>query len=95
MATMRKDIELLKLLVESGANVDIQDEDGQTILHLACIENLEGVVRFLHGTGANPNMKDKEERTPIHLATERGHAKIVDMLTEKFKASIHLRSKVI
>ncbi len=44
--------------------------------------------------GANPNIQDKLERTPLHLATENGHMKAVDFLTEKFKASIHERTKV-
>jgi ankyrin repeat protein len=44
--------------------------------------------------GANPNIQDKLERTPLHLATENGHMKAVDFLTEKFKASVHERTKV-
>ena len=55
----------------------------------------EQFIKFLHQVGANPNIQDKLERTPLHLATENGHMKAVDFLTEKFKASVHERTKVI
>lgn len=67
--------------------------DKQTILHIACKENLEKLTQFLHVCGANPDLRDAEERTPLILATERGYTKIVEMLTEKFKANLQLRAK--
>ena len=68
--------------------------DGQTILHTACRENLEKLVKFLHTCGANPNLRDNDEQTPLLLAAERGHTSICEMLTEKFKANVNMRAKV-
>jgi len=51
-------------------------------------------IKYLHMVGANPNIQDKLERTPLHWATESGHMKVVDFLTEKFRASVHERTKV-
>lgn len=93
MALAKRDVELLKLLVDCGADVDVQNVDGETILHQACTEGLENYVRFLHAAGANPNLRDKEEQTPLHVATFHGSVKIVEMLTEKFKANLHHRTK--
>jgi len=69
--------------------------DGQTILHTACRENLEKLVKFLHTCGANPNLRDNDEQTPLLLAAERGHTSICEILTEKFKANVNMRAKVI
>ena len=68
--------------------------EGQTPLHMAAIMGDEQFIKFLHMVGAKPNLQDKQERTPLHLATENGHMKTVDFLTEKFRASVHERTKV-
>lgn len=94
MCLKKRDIEMMKMMVEAGADVDAQDEDGQTILHKICEEGLEPWVKYLYSVGANPNVQDDEDRTPLFLATEKGHHRIVELLTEKFKASVHLRNKV-
>lgn len=85
---------MLRLLYEYGANFDHQNSDGETILHIVCREGLENFVRFLHQVRANPNLKNKEEETPLHLATTIGNQRIVDLLVDKFKASVHERTKV-
>ena len=71
----------------------MEQKDGQTALHMAAIMGDEGLIKFLHMVGAKPNIVDKQERTPLHLATENGHMKTVDFLTEKFRASVHERTK--
>lgn len=38
---------------------------------------------------------DKDERTALHLATENGHGRVVDVLTEKYRANLNLRTKVM
>lgn len=60
---------------------------------MAAIMGDEQFIKFLHMVGAKPNIVDKQERTPLHLATENGHMKTVDFLTEKFRASVHERTK--
>jgi len=42
---------------------------------------------------ANPNIADNEERTPVLIAAERGRTAVVEILTEKFKASCLERTK--
>ncbi|KAI1299277.1 Ankyrin-3 [Halotydeus destructor] len=93
LAVAKRDMDLLKQLLEAGALVNMQNATGQTILHVACTEGLENLVKLLHSVGADPNIRDAEENTPLHIATAKGHFKIVDLLTDKFKASVHLRAK--
>nr|XP_046909522.1 uncharacterized protein LOC124490979 [Dermatophagoides farinae] len=93
IAIRKKDTDMLRLMVDNGGDVDQQNKDGQTALHMAAIMGDEGLIKFLHMVGAKPNIVDKQERTPLHLATENGHMKTVDFLTEKFRASVHERTK--
>ena len=75
LAARKKDHELVKLLIESGALVDSQNTEGQTVLHLACILGDENTVRVLFMARANCAIADNEDRVPIHLAAERGYSR--------------------
>jgi len=89
----KKDLELLRLFAEYGADVNVQNKDGESILHQICAEGMDVFARYLYKVGANPNLKDVEERTPLHIATDKGNVKLVDLLVDKFKASVHERTK--
>ena len=54
----------------------------------------EQIIKYLHQAGASSAVRDNLERTPLHVATESSNQKAVDFLTEKFKASVHERTKV-
>lgn len=43
---------------------------------------------------ANANAVDNEHRTPLHVSAQAGSTNIVDLLTDKFKASVFERTKV-
>ncbi|XP_012688345.1 transient receptor potential cation channel, subfamily N, member 1 [Clupea harengus] len=89
----RKDAEMAKILVESGANIDVQNEEGQTPLHIAAWEGDEATLKVFYQGKANPNIADKMDRSPLHVAAERGHTNIVEVLTEKFKSNVLARTK--
>lgn len=93
MATKQKDIEILKIVIDAGCNLDLQNGKGQTALHLAAANEMEEFVRLLCQAGADPDVQDNEHQSPIHLATARGYQRIMDILSEKFKASIMYRTK--
>jgi ankyrin repeat protein len=49
-ACEKGDLELVKLLINSGANPLLQNEDGETVLHIACKEEAENnyeIVKFI------------------------------------------------
>ncbi|XP_066532025.1 transient receptor potential cation channel, subfamily N, member 1 [Hoplias malabaricus] len=89
----RRDIEMAKVLVESGANLDFQNDEGQTPLHIAAWEGDEAILKFFYQNKANPNIADKMDRSPLHIAAERGHTSVVEILTEKFRSSVLPRTK--
>ncbi|KAM9415828.1 uncharacterized protein ACWYII_024477 [Salvelinus alpinus] len=89
----KTDLEIAKVLIENGANVDIQNEEGQTPLHIAAWEGDVLLLKLFYQSKANPNVTDKMDRSPLHIAAERGHTNVVEVLTEKFKSNVLARTK--
>jgi hypothetical protein len=56
-----------KRLVKEGANVNIQNNDGNTPLHYA-LWYQPSIVEFLVQHGANVNIQNKYGNIPLHLA---------------------------
>lgn len=80
-------------MVDYGTSVDIQNGEGQTPLHIAAAEGDEILVKYFYGVRASASITDNQDRTPMHLAAEYGHAHIIELLADKFKASILERTK--
>ncbi|KAK6636040.1 hypothetical protein RUM43_009692 [Polyplax serrata] len=93
LATRRRDIDMVRILVDYGATVDLQNGDGQTALHIAAAEGDEVLLKYFYGVKASAAIVDNQDRTPMHLAAENGHAHIIELLADKFKASIFERTK--
>jgi ankyrin repeat protein len=60
--------ELVKAMLEHGANPYSIDEDGDTILFNACFCNHANSIRVLLEHHVNPNVKGKDGRTPLYSA---------------------------
>lgn len=62
-------------------------------MHIASAEGDETLVKYFYGVRASASITDHQDRTPMHLAAENGHASIIELLADKFKASIFERTK--
>jgi len=75
-------LEVVKLLLEHGADPNVKNRDGKTPLHNAASEGHLEVVKLLLERGADPNVKDDDGNTPLHNAAWRGHLEVVKLLLE-------------
>ena len=65
--------ELVSLLLDHGADVEMKDNDGFTPLITACDHNDTHMVNLLVSRGANIEARDNELTTPLIRAAFRGH----------------------
>ena len=62
------DIEVARVLVEKGADVNLQSLSGYTPLHVAALSGKAELVQFLLEKGANRDLQDHDKLTPAERA---------------------------
>lgn len=77
-----KNLTALQYVLEIGAPVDAQNEDGDTVLHLAGQNGYAEGIKLLTRYRANPNVSNAQKVTPTHLAAYQGHAECLRVLIE-------------
>jgi ankyrin repeat protein len=75
-------VSVLYMLVDRGIDLDAQDIDGNTALHLAALHGSVAAAQFLLSNRADPNIQNKDGDTPLHFAVLGRHEKIVEMLMD-------------
>lgn len=75
--------EIISILLEHGAWINICDEVGDTPLHWAVRESKESLLRFLIGRGADATIQNEDGETPLQLAVCLGERSM-----EQYLASI-------
>jgi uncharacterized protein len=75
-------IQILKLLLQAGANVESIDTHGRTALILASEAKQNNAITPLLQAGANPNYQDREGNTALTYACRKHHAWIAKKLLE-------------
>ncbi len=84
---------LIKKLLKAGANVNHQDEYGNTALRYASRYNNIEIVRLLLKFRANVNLQNNDGWTALITASMRGDVEIVRLLL-KFRANVDLQSNL-
>ena len=72
--------DLVERLIDSGGDINIQDETGQTALIAASDQGYYGIVELLLKRGADSNIKDKDGDSALDIARFKDHAEIVKLL---------------
>jgi len=83
--------DVLKVLIQAGANLDVKNKDGITALYTAAYQNRIEMVETLLQAGANPDILTKGFSV-IYAAAEKGYTEIVKKLIEA-GANLNTQSK--
>jgi ankyrin repeat protein len=76
--------QVIPILVEKGAPIDLRDKEGRTALHLAAYAGQTSAVAALLDHKADPGVKESTgEMTALHLAVAQKHSETVRVLLEK------------
>lgn len=97
-----KQIELLKILLNKKANINIQNEDDNTVLHLAARLNHQKIVELLLYYGADMYIQNDSHKNVLDVSNERmkqyllafplSFWKMEVEQVERYRATIHLES---
>jgi len=73
MAVDRGHLQILRILIEHNANIEIRTDFGTGSLHLAARnhdrDDHVGILQLLLDHGANPNARDINGSTPLHQSS--------------------------
>ncbi len=76
--------QVIPLLIEKGAPIDLTDKEGRTALHLAAYAGETSAVAALIDHQADPEIKESTNgMTALHLAVTQKHIETVQVLLEK------------
>ncbi|XP_046559442.1 ankyrin repeat domain-containing protein 50-like [Haliotis rubra] len=76
--------DVVELLVSKGADVSLVDDDGDNVLHWACVGGGRETVECLLCLGSmDINSRGRCSRTPVMEAARRGHNDVVELFVSK------------
>ncbi|KAM3597850.1 uncharacterized protein V6R79_010135 [Siganus canaliculatus] len=81
-AALNGNLELITLLLESQAAVDIRDQKGMRPLHYAAWQGKAEPMKMLLKSGSSVNGQSDEGQIPLHLAAQHGHYDVSEMLLQ-------------
>nr|XP_042117595.1 ankyrin repeat domain-containing protein 31 isoform X2 [Peromyscus maniculatus bairdii] len=82
VASRGGNLSLVKVLIESRADVNLKDNAGWTPLHEASSEGFTDVIIELLKAGANVNCESMDGMLPLHGAAAGNHLKAAEILLE-------------
>ena len=71
-----------RLLLEHGADANIQASDGYAPLHASVSQGFFKVSQLLIESGCNINLRNKTGRTPLYSAVANNHEQLIKLLLE-------------
>lgn len=84
-ACLNGDPEIVRMLLEKGADCLMPNQENELAIHVACAEGHMEIVKIIMRICFDKRMdmmswKDKEFNTPLHFACESGNCEIVKLL---------------
>jgi ankyrin repeat protein len=85
--------DVYRLVNEFSANVNEQDNDGDTPLHLACSRGKQDIVEALMSCGADVNITNDNKQTPAQQAIYHKHEKLIRLLDRTSLMDTHVQRR--
>lgn len=79
-ASDESEVEIVEALLSEGADVDVQDGDENTALHIACENENKDIVKILLKHDADVDLENSYGETPLSIARDKGNRYIVGLL---------------
>jgi len=83
IAAQRGDAQMVKRLLEQGADVDARNDYGTTALMFASDYGHAEIIRLLLDHGASVDLKDARGHTALMFAANKGYEEIVKILWKR------------
>jgi ankyrin repeat protein len=77
-----RDIEIIELLLAHGADINLQDRNGDTSLSCCCVNQHVPLAKYLLNSGADPNRTNHSGDTALHAAVFRENESLVRLLLD-------------
>lgn len=81
-AAARNKPQIVRYLVQQGADVDARNRNGTTALYIAAQRGLNRIVSFLLESGADPNIVSNWGSTSLSVAIDNNHGRVASGLIE-------------
>ena len=72
LASLHGQKEIVRYLLEKGADLNATDNEGSNVLHNAAASGHEDIIALLLSKGTDVNAKDNRGMTALHFACSRG-----------------------
>ncbi|MDD3065529.1 MAG: ankyrin repeat domain-containing protein [Endomicrobiaceae bacterium] len=80
-AVKKNNIEIAKMLIENGADVNaVGGSEKKTAIFFAVSDDNVEMAKMLISKGANLNVTDAYHETPLNIAVEKGNKKMINLL---------------
>ncbi|XP_029395691.1 E3 ubiquitin-protein ligase MIB2 isoform X5 [Mus pahari] len=76
-------VELVRLLLQARASMDLPDDEGNTALHYTAMGNQPEATRVLLSAGCGVDARNGTHSTALHVAVQRGFLEVVKILCER------------
>ena len=81
-AVLHDKVRAAKMAIKNGAEIDVEDEDGDTPLHYAAHYGYIRLVKLLIENEAEVNHKNKDGKTPLYYAEKCKQKEIANLLKQ-------------
>ncbi|MEE6483916.1 hypothetical protein FKM82_013690 [Ascaphus truei] len=86
--------EVVKVLLQANANIDLKDDEGDSALHYAAYGNQAAVVGVLIARGVNAELLNNAKCTALYIAVNKGFTEVVTEALSSPNCAINIQDLI-